>query len=61
MSNLESPERALRWTHVLYAICGLIAAATIAIVVVSLTQAVAAGDIYDPETGERYEADTSDS
>lgn len=61
MSNLDSPERALRWTHILYAICGLIAAATIAIVGVSLAQAVADGDIFDPETGERYQADTSDS
>lgn len=50
----------MRLSHAIYAICGVIAFVTIAIVALSLGRSVAEGEIYDPDSGELYQSETTD-
>ena len=50
----------MRRSHIIYAICGVIAFLAIAIVALSLSRAVAKGEIFDPDTGELYQSETTD-
>lgn len=49
----------MRVSHLIYAICGVIAVLTIAIVALSLARSVAEGEIYDPDSGELYQSETT--